>query len=67
MRAAFSMGNLRRVATCLDWGALHFLAYQCGIEKTTKLCFMLLNYSGGSYIEASVCQRSEAFGQQSSL
>lgn len=58
---------MRRVATCLDWGALHFLAYQYGIEKTTKLCFMLMNYSGASYIEASVCHRSVVFGQQCDL
>lgn len=42
----------------MSWGALHFLAYQCGIEKTTTFCFMLMNYSGASYIEASVCHRS---------
>ncbi len=51
----------------MSWDALHFLAYQCGIEKTTQLCFMLMNYSGASYIEASVCRRSVVFGQQSSV
>ncbi len=28
---------------------------------------MLMNYSGASYIEASVCRRSVVFGQQSSV